>query len=492
MMRTLRIIIVLIPIVLLALVAWRYLDLDGQYRVTWEPGDENIFVHGFRPTGRVTAVHDRDDGHRVTRLHGDPIYLSVSPPGNYERATLNVWLDPGLQPQVELGATVDADAGQIMLRPLVHQTLEDLEWSSVRQGDIVLWQREDRFGTIASFLESLPPRSEIATYHYTLPAYDRIPASWTSGAGATQGGVSLRGFHEFVAATDGGDLNLRIEYMDMNRNVGADPVHVRVYQGDKLVAEAERPDDGVVRATNASLDRQAIDVRAEGLDAGIVKVELNAGQDVYWRTIESSLSKMTFGPHVTIGDEVGYLAEPRRVVFWTDAQHLTLFTRHAEGVQTVAVGDERVEIAVPHERYEVENKDKGVVRVVVPQGDLVVVSDGHIAFSPDQFFNPDPIKLDDRTDLDALGVNYVIATYPDVQREDGMIMSQTTFPLGNLERETGASDEPGAYASTGSLRFVVSAPRLEDREVFVDIARLEILFERPRRTLDDVIDRILR
>ena len=143
-----------------------------------------------------------------------------------------------------------------------------------------------------------------------------MPRAWTSGAPATSD-VSLRGNHEFLAATDGRRLTFDVMYMDMNRNVGADPIAVRVYQGGELVASLDVPDDGVSEATNASLERETFHVEATGLMPGLVKVELQANNDIYWRTINSTLPKMTFTRNVFVGDEVGYVDELRPVTLWT-------------------------------------------------------------------------------------------------------------------------------------------------------------------------------
>ena len=60
--------------------------------------------------------------------------------------------------------------------------------------------------------------------------------------------------------------------------------------------------------------------------------------------------------------------------------------------------------------------------------------------------------------------------------------------MATLERERplGAQDEPVGRAS--SLRFVISAPHIADRDASVEIERVEVVFERNARTIADVID----
>ena len=476
----LRTIIRFVPIILLVWVGVSALDMDGFTRAVWTPRDQSPFIHGLRPTSRVEA-----SGNAI-RLTGDPVYLSVSPPGDYERAIVKLWFRSNQQPMVELGATVNALAGQILLYPIWHQTLEHISWPSIREGDIVLYQRVPKYIDVSDFLDAPPELSRIATYHAELPETKTLPASWMQGATASLTSASLRGFHEFVTVTDGKDVVLDIVYMDMNRNPGADPVTVRVYQSGRLLFEKTIKDDGVEADTNASLGQQKLHIAVEKPAAGIVKVELNANADVYWREIRLSLPKMTFLSNVTVGDEVGYLSTPRAVMLFTDAQHLTVFTRHAEGVQKVTVGDEVVDVAVPHERYQVESRTAGLSSVRIPRGDVVLVTDGLLAFSESAFFDPFPVRLDDRTDLEKLNVDYVLARYQSPKKEDDWLVAEAAFDLPSLERERAMGPHGEPVGRAESLRFVVSAPRIGDRDASVEVARIEVGVEREPRGFEDV------
>lgn len=485
MTKLLNAIIVLIPLCLFAWVAVVFLDVDGETVVTWEAGENSPFVHGLRPTGRVGAV-GTVEGDAFYELSGDPVYLSVTPPGNYETVDMRVWVDAKDQPVVELGATVDAEAGQIDLRPLVHQTLDGLDWDADRRGDLVHYQRRVDYANLDAVLDDPPPLASIATYHYELPEDNVVPRAWTYNGRTDQESVSLRGFHEFVTATDGRGFSIDSMYMDMNRNPGADPVAIRVYQDKELVAEVEATDDGVEAATNASLNRRHLRLDVVGLQAGLVKVELNAGNDIYWREVHTTLPKMTYSKNVFVGDEVGYLDKPRQVELWTDAQHLTLFTRHAEGVQTVALGDQRIDIAIPHEHYHVENNNVGVTRLTIPKGDVLVVTDGRVAFSREAFFNPFPVQLDDRTNLDKLGVDYIIAQYPETVVHGPWTVGEASFWLPPLEREGDAAQG----LTDGSYRFVLSLPNISEREATISVHKVEMTFKRPPRSVGDILDRI--
>ena len=480
--------IILVPLCLFTWVAWTYLDVDGINTITWEAEDNSPFVHGLRPAGRVGAVQITEDGDAYYSIDGDPVYLSVTPPGNYETVDIRTWVRTENQPVIEFGATVDAVAGQVDLRPLVNKTLDALNWIQTRRDSLVLYQRHADYGEISDVLQDPPPLSSIATYHYTLPEENSVPRAWTGNGSVRQTQVSLRGFHEFVTVTNGRGFSIDAMYMDMNRNPGEDPVAIRVFQGNELVAEVHAEDDGVVNDTNAALDRRTLHLDVVGLRAGLVKVELNADNDVYWRELSTTLPMLTYSKNVFVGDEVGYLDDPRSVTLWTDAQHITLFTRHAEGVQTVILGDQQVEIAVPHEQYSVENQHVGVTRLTIPKGDLLVVTDGRIAFSQEAFFNPYPVQLLDRINLNKLGVDTILATYPQTTQDGPWTVGQATFWLPPLEKEGGDADQG---LNDGSYRFVLSLPNIAERGATVDVHKIEMTFTRSPRSVGDIWQRLV-
>ncbi|HBU27635.1 TPA: hypothetical protein DEB00_00785 [Candidatus Uhrbacteria bacterium] len=485
----LNILVLLVPIILFGWVSFVYLDLDGTTTIVWEAGDNSAFVHGLRPTGRVGALQTTADGDAYFPIDGDPVYVSVTPPGNYETVDMRVWVKTEDQPIIELGATVNAVAGQIDLRPLVNTVLDGLDWVQERRDSIVLYQRVGTYEDVASILQDPPSLSTIATYHYALPEDNVVPRAWTYNGFVRQTQVSLRGFHEFVTVTNGRGFSIDALYMDMNRNPGADPVAIRVFQGQELVAEVKADDDGVTDDTNAAIDRRTLHLDVVGLQAGLVKVELNAGNDIYWRELSTTLPKLTYTKNVFVGDEVGYLDDPRPVELWTDAQHITLFTRHAEGVQTVSLGGQTIEIAVPHEQYAVENAHVGVTKLTIPKGDLLVVTDGRVAFSQDAFFNPFPVQLNDRTNVDKLGIDTIIATYPQTQADGPWTVGQAQFWLPPLEREGGDADQG---LKDGSYRFVLSFPNIAERGATVDVHKIELTFTRPGRSLGDVFSLMLK
>ena len=116
----------------------------------------------------------------------------------------------------------------------------------------------------------------------------------------------------------------------------------------------------------------------------------------------------------------------------------------------------------------------------------VLVTDGLLAFSESAFFDPFPVRLDDRTDLEKLNVDYVLARYQSPKKEDDWLVAEAAFDLPSLERERAIGPHGEPVGRAESLRFVVSAPRIGDRDASVEVARIEVEFEREPRGFADV------
>ena len=105
-------------------------------------------------------------------------------------------------------------------------------------------------------------------------------------------------------------------------------------------------------------------------------------------------------------------------------------------------------------------------------------------------FNPFPVQLDDRTDLDKLQVDYVIAEMDAPRRSGAWMVNGAQFWMPGLEVESSRDEATGSQE--GSRRFVLSLPRVHERDAYVDIHKVELTFKRPPRSLADIWQRIRR
>jgi len=364
-----------------------------------------------------------------------------------------------------------------LLEPLQNLLIEQSDWSRIEAEGVVLLQRGAMYDSIEQFVTNAP-RDQIATYHYDLDRPYTLAYYWPTFWQRTID-VSLRGSHQFKTYIKNETLNFDIAYQDMNREDGSDSVSVIVtdWTGAEVVRETMVDDNNIYGNSNAS-GLHHVEIEVPDLAEGVYKVELRAGSDVFFRTITTTQQKMVFLNNVYLGDEVGYRSEDRAVRFWTEAKNLTFQTHHADGAQEVSVAGQTVQIPEPYERYDHQVSGTGTVSVSSPQGDLIVYGDGHIAFDPNQYFNPDPVRLAWNTDLDALGVNYIIAEYEPPTLSDGWYQATVEFDTAWLVKEKDA------------WKFVLSTPGIEDLQEELWVSEINVVFVREPLTWSKLIQEI--
>lgn len=448
-----QLVIVAVPVTLFVWLAAREVVPSGTFSVEHAVGDASPFIDRLLPDGRVTAEGVITD---------DPVFFFVHPHRHFDTVEAEVWFQNDGVPIVELGALGNVEAQAYDLKPLQNLIIDNLGWLRLERDGLVLLQREQTYTSVADFLRNPPPRAEIATYQADLEK-PFVLEGYAPSAEARTIDVSLRGYHEFKTYVKDETLSFDVAYMDMNRDEGADPVtFVVTNAAGEPVGDARASDDGDV--TNAArpsgLSRVALSV--PNLPEGAYKVQMQASRDIFWRTITTTQQKIVFLNNLFLADDVGYRPEPRAVSFWTEAKHLAFSTRHVEGTQTVRTGAQASVVEQPYARYTLDVAADGVARVDAERGDLEVVTDGHVAFAPEQYFNPDPVRLAYNTDLDRLGVNYVLARYRSPEQVGDWQVARVTF------------DTDRMVLDEGTWKFVFSTAGIQELGASLTIGQINM------------------
>ncbi len=427
LIRVLQVVMVAVPIVIFGWLLWLDLVPTGQLEVRFDLQHLSPFINRILPDARALPPSKLPSGEWAQQIIDEPVYFTVEPPRHFDFLELElVWQNDGV-PIVELGGLAGEEGSQYFLVPLQNLLIDESDWDRTEENGIVLLQRDRTYESIDSFVTSPPDRSKIATYHYQLTTPYLIPTYIPSSISRTVD-VSLRGFHEFKTYIKDENLNLDFTYMDMNRDKEGDSINILITnEAGELVHQVSSLDDGNKTDDAVPSGLEHIHVLVPDLPEGVYKVELRVGRDIFWRTLTTTQQKIVFLNNVYLADEVGYMPEDREVRFWTEAKNLEFMTHHADGAQEVRVAGELVRIPNPYEEYSHEVLSDGVVEVYSPQGDLIVYSDGHIAFSAAQYFNPDPVRLNWNIDLDRLGVDYIIAEYESPELIDGWYHDTAEF-----------------------------------------------------------------
>jgi len=445
---------------------WQELVPSGVFVVEKTPGTSSPFLDDLIPGSRASSSKTDAQGDLVQVLTGDPVYLFVHPHRSFETITAEIWFKNANVPIIEFGGLVFADHQAFDLHPLQNLLLDQSSWSRIQEGDRLLLQRELTYHSLEDFFASPPPVEQVATYHDDWSiSYE--PVFYTSSSVMQITDLSFRGHHTIKTYVKDETLSFSFAYMDMNREEGDDSVQILVFnEEDQAVAEARMTDDGVTKATALPSFLQTITVSASDLSEGVYKIELNVGRDIFFRSIATPQQKWVFVRSLFLADEVGYRDTPMGTQLVTNGKQFSFETRHAEGVQEVEIGGQSVSVTAPFETVTQTIIQPGLAILSVPLGDIEIQSDGMIATSAGTFFQPDPVSLVASSDLDTLGVDYILATYMPPRREGEWWVAEASFDASMLAQEQGA------------WKFAFSLPRILEQEGSVDVGKIRMIWMR--------------
>ncbi|HLD18064.1 MAG TPA: hypothetical protein VJB99_03245 [Patescibacteria group bacterium] len=451
LLRILQILVISAPAVFFGWLLWQELVPSGTFVVTKTPGISSPFVDRVLPDARVRSPEHLSSYEWVQPIIGDPAFFFVHPHRSFKTVEAEVrFRNDENVPIVEFGARANAPGETYDLRPLQNLLIDHSSWDRLEKDGMVLLQRKHIYDSLEDFLSDPPARATIATYHFTLEKLFRLVDVQPSPQRQILD-VSLRGPHEFFTYIKDETLRFDFGFMDMNRKEGGDSVRI-VLVNEKGVPLADRNlgDDGNVSEDREPSGMRTLRLEVPNLPEGVYKVQLQAESDIFFRRIATRQRYVTFLNHLTLGDEAGYREPSASVQFWTDASVLRFSTQHADAVQDVSVGSDSVSIPMPFQEVRHRVTQTGLVSVNVPEGDVIVNSDGLFAFSQDQYFDPDPTRLTSDTDLDRLGVNYIVAKYVPPRQEGDWLVANVSFDPSVLsfDKET--------------WKFVVSLPGIQD------------------------------
>ena len=474
--RLLEVLIVLMPVAVFSYLAFQEVVPTGVFPVAHAVGDSSPFIDRLLPDARVQEPGVDGEGDHVQEIVDEPAFFFVHPHRAFKAVGVDVWFKNQDNPIVELGGLARTDPEVYDLHPLQNQIIDRLNWPRLEMDGLLLLQRTQTHASIADFLANPPPRYQVATYHASLTAPYRIagyhPASTTQTVD-----VTLRGAHAYQTYVKDETLNVTADFMDMNRAEGADAVSLIAFdENGNAVGEARVDDDGNVSTDARPSPMRHLALAVPNLPEGVYKVELQANRDIFFRHLATTQQKIVFLNELYLGDEVAYQPAPRSVAFWTEAKSLAFETQHAEGLQDIRVGGGIVSVSQPYTRSSIAVKEDGVVKVAAPKTDLLVHSNGHIAFHPEQFFNPDTVRLDADTDLDRLNVAYVLARYAPPERKGNWLVAHVSF-------------DPSRFLTlpAHTWKFVFSIPGIAARKGTLSVGRTDFIFTREPFHLADLL-----
>jgi hypothetical protein len=443
---------------------WIDIAPSGVREAVLEMGGYSPFIDRLLPDDRVSDLEVDENGDALISILSEPTYFSVHKPAtDFQEIEVELLYQSEGQPLIEVGPRVDIVADAFEVAPLASELIESLDWQVIEEDGMRLFARNHDVTSISRFLDELPARSEIAVLGYELETPYRLSTYLPLGRTQTIS-MSLRGYHRYVTYLKNESFDLDVMYWDMNRTIGADDALVRVRNEEgEIWFEAPLEDDGNV-TENQLPQEETISIHESGWPEGVYQVELVGTSDIFWHTIATSQRYVTFLNQLFIGDDTGYLAEPRATTFYTDAKFIECETYHAEGVQTLTIGSEAIVLNTSHEKVRTDIDESGILAGVTPCGDVKMTGDGLFSFSREAFFNPFPLSIGGMTDLDERGINDVLTTVAEPTEEGEWQKASVTFST------------DGIWDENGDAKFVLSTPGIVEQDATVRLHEIRIRF----------------
>ncbi len=421
----------------------------------------SAWINPFLPSERVTPPGKQADGWVGQAIIDDPVYFTSVVPGPYQTVDVSVEYKTIRQPVLEFGLTRDAAGQQLEMRPMYSEEMDNAHWSKVDK-PVPAYVFDG-----ATAVLSKQDVSSLAAWDATSVS----PAVYDGAAGAAQDTkISLRGAHDFyfIPTTP---FRTVFSLQAANRDQGNDTVGFRIFCGNEEIAQDAVGASGSRDVKMGKEFKHTISI--EDPKHCVYRVSVVMSDDVFIRNVNTTAKHWVVGPRLNFGDLVGFATTTQVGLAWTNSRHIVAETFHNEGLQTVSFGQKTVTLKKTHTtvRANRDLADTGLAVLKAPLGDVRIVADGYFSFTPQSYFEPQPRRFSDSTQLAAEGVKAVLTDYEKPELlSDGWMKSHFTFSLNpNMDR----------------LKFVLSAPGIMSRSGAVYVRKISLDYKRQAVDLHD-------
>lgn len=445
--------------------------IDGKAVFSHPFDGSGIWFTPFEPGERVTSPGAQDGGWRGQRILDEPVYASARWPGAYDELNIAFDMRTIRQPLVELGLERGEGTRAFEMQPLWSEELSSERWREAEINGLHGFVREDL--PDEALLEQDP--KHLMVWHASTSALT------LSDAGASEEksyDISLRGTHHFHVVPLNGEIRLRFELQDVNRNrEGKNTYAMRVTCDDEIIWTKAGGASGL--HDSAPTDVFTEMVHLTDLKPCVYRLSLLADNDFFIRRITTPAKHWVIGPQIFFGDRVGYRATSTGALAWTNSLHVVVDTFHEEGKQDVSLGSETASIRETHARYVLERagdeRDRDV-RFAAPNGNVRVIGDGYFALSEDASFYPQPRRLTVESMPAEEGIRAIITPYESPEELGGGFWRVDTsyeLPYGQ-----------------DRLQFSLAAPGIYRTKGAVDIRHVTLEYTRPALSLNEWFNRM--
>jgi len=458
--RHIRLILLICWLFLAGLIVWfKFVPLgQATYSLSY-PASPNIlgakgFIGRFTPVDRVQIKSGE-----LAKITGDPVYFSVFTPRTFSQAKVTITYQNNLTaktPIISAGVLVDNIVWRYRLVPLENALIDNelASWDKLRNGDILLLQKNKKFGSVAEFLTALKNQNhnlcsgdilDCIAFYNTDGLASYLPAeTLTQKIYPFQPiDIPLQGTHQFYFTYEANSkMDFAFDFTDLNLNKNSDPVVISIYKGEEKIF-SQTIADGFGGESSGQVRNFSVPVSYQAPSSGLYKLEIKAGDDIVIKKINKAPSALTAIRRLR---PVNVASLP--ISFWTDSSFILATTNNPASLQTLNFGGHNFSLSEAYRQFEFLNKEIGIKQVTLNHDDIILENDGVFSFAAEDFFNPE-FKEIDRHFIINSDLEYVLAKYQTPQVIDN-----------NFKQATVVLNTKEAYREKGKYSFMISVPGL--------------------------------
>lgn len=464
-----RALIIICPFVIVAWAFWRDLVPSGQITYDYQVGQQSAVITPLFPANRLDPADAVGTKKTWQQMIQEPIYFETRIPRKFDKAEVKVkfsnpdktFMQVGLRTHGELEWNYD-------FLPLDNPALNSLSWPYLANDEISIWQKNKNYQTIEQFYSSLSSVNNLAVYAYNLNRR-YLMSQYKPSTNRKTIVRAIRGNHSFYTYIKNETLDFIFKYNDINRMDGEDPWRIVVYDDkNNEVNKILIADDGKTGRFDGASKILTANLFIKNLPEGVYRIELQAEDDIIFRSIDTAQKYITFINRLYLVDSKEYTdglvdlkLEPTSV--YSTLGRVGFYTAHPAGLQRVGVGDQQiVDLNKTHTDFYITPKKLPTI-IYVPVNDIKIFGRGLMALSEDTYFNPEIYNLRDFAETP--DIDYLLSSYKPPVQIGPWLENKVVFDLAN------------ANTVNRKLRFVISVPELIDDQKRIYIESISVTFK---------------
>lgn len=471
-LKIIRIIIIVIPILVLGYLVDKNLVLTGHLEVSRNFQKLSPFISEFSPLERLGEVEKDENGDYYQTIIGEPVFFRLTMPRIFKTARVEVTYKSEA-PVFELGAQLAPLGVNYEFKPLQNLMLENLKWEKLQEEGIILFQKNKKYEEITDFLDNLPAKNEIAVYNYDLNYNFKLP-DYSPSNDTLKISQKLKGAHTFYTYIKNEPLGLVLKVEDLNNHEGPDPLVVIISKNSERVHSTTLEDDGNTSGNGQVSAEREVKINLPNLAEGAYKVEILTTDDILTSQIETKQKYLAFAGHLN-------LAGNAPINIYTNGHKFDFETEKSEGLQEIKINEDKLNLDTAYTPISFTlgqyKKDK-INLIYLPKSNALIETDGLLTFSRETFFDPTVADLNNILDLDQEEINYILAQYELPLKFDGWSVASVNFDLSNKA------------ISNKKLKFSLRAPGMEKGEI--KIKEIKMILDKEPMTWGEFWERVCR